>query len=388
MHAPVLPPVPYSDPWELPFAQRLRMLSTGKRRVAYYYESANNSTFRYRAYNMAQVINSDAGEGLSAGYFFQSDGYQLFEVAKLADVLVICRSGYNQAVNQLITQFRNQGKRVLFDVDDFVFDTNYTHLLIATLGLDPHHNQVWEDWFAMVARMGQTLRMCDGAITTNAYLAQRIEDFAQCEVAVVPNFMNAEQVEISQKVFDAKRASPFSRDDTVRLGYFSGSPSHRLDFALVEGALETIMAEDGRVQLTLVGYIEPGPGLWRFGSRIVRQPFHDYVNLQRLVGSVDVNLIPLQSNVFTNCKSELKYFESAAVGTVSIGSPSVKYLARVQHAKNGYVSRAHDWTRVIRLAISEIDRLPVLAGAAHDDAMSHFSWTQQRGTVLAAVGLR
>jgi hypothetical protein len=388
MYSSVFAPIPYSDPWEQPFALRLRTLLKGVRRVAYYYESANNSTFRYRAYNMAQVINSDEGNEFSAGYFFQSDGHHLSEVVRQADVLVICRSGYNQAVNQLITQFKNRGKRVLFDVDDFVFDTNYTHLLIATLGLDAHDNRVWEDWFAMVARMGQTMRMCDGAITTNAYLALRIEEFAQCKAAIVPNFMNVEQVEISQRVFDAKLTSPFCHKDLVRLGYFSGSPSHRLDFALVQEPLERIMEEDDRVQLTLVGYIEPGPGLSRFGSRVVRQPFHDYVNLQRLVGSVDVNLIPLQSNVFTNCKSELKYFESAAVGTISIGSPSINYLARVEHSKNGYVSRAHEWTRVIRHAISEIDRFPVLARAAHDDAMKHHCWTQQRDTVLAAVGLR
>lgn len=382
-----VPAVSYADPWLQPFPERLQMLSSGRSRVAYYYESANNSTFRYRAYNMVQVINASSQKEVSAGYFFQSDTPYLSDIAAQADVLVICRSGYNQAINRWITQFKNQGKRVLFDVDDFVFDTAYTHLLINTLGLDPEHPQVWEDWFAMMSRMGQTLRMCNGAITTNAYLARRIESFAQCATAVVPNFMNPEQMELSERVLDAKRVSRFSRDSCIHLGYFSGSPSHKLDFAIVEGALEMVMEEDSRVHLTLVGYIEPGAGLARFGNRVVRHPFHDYVNLQRLVGSVEFNLMPLQSNVFTHCKSELKYFEAAAVGTVSIASPSTNYAARIAHGKNGYLSRAHEWARIISLAISNMDNYGKFAEAAVSDALPRYAWSSHRHAVLAAVGM-
>ena len=49
--------VPYRDPWQLPLSERLKALSRGRRRVAYFYELADNSTFRYRVYNMAQVLN-------------------------------------------------------------------------------------------------------------------------------------------------------------------------------------------------------------------------------------------------------------------------------------------------------------------------------------------
>ena len=54
-----LPPVPYADPWLKPLASRLAMLKKHARGVAYFYEEPNNSTFRYRAYNMAQVLNED-----------------------------------------------------------------------------------------------------------------------------------------------------------------------------------------------------------------------------------------------------------------------------------------------------------------------------------------
>lgn len=381
------PERPYSDPWLLPLHERLALLARGERRVAYYYEEPNNSTFRYRAYNMAQVLNEgpDGGAEVSAGCFFRADLHALDRIAALADVLVICRSGYEHHVAQLIARLRAAGKPVLFDVDDFVFDTDYTHLIIDTLALDKNDPRVWGDWFGMIARMGQTLKCCDGAITTNAFLAERIRDFAGLPVAVVPNFMNREQLEMSDAVLAEKRAAGFAGDGSVTLGYFSGSPSHRLDYAIVEPALERLLEADDRLQLLTVGYIEPGPGMARFGNRVKRAPFHDYVNLQRLIGTVEFNLMPLQANVFTDCKSELKYFEAAASGTVSVASPSHNYAACLRDGHNGFIARAHEWERVLRRAVDRLADYPVLAGAARDDAVGRYAWTTQRPALLAAL---
>ena len=40
--------------------------------------------------------------------------------------------------------------------------------------VDEHGLQFWFGW---IARCGATLRLCDGAITTNELLAERIRDF-------------------------------------------------------------------------------------------------------------------------------------------------------------------------------------------------------------------
>jgi glycosyltransferase involved in cell wall biosynthesis len=381
-----LPAIPYSDPWNLPLAQRLRALKSGRHRVAYFYEAANNSTFRYRAYNMAQVLNSESADGCCGSYFFQEDLHRIDEIADSADVLVICRSAYNHKINQLIAKFRLRRKRVYFDIDDFVFDTSYAHLIINTLGLDMEDPKVWEDWFAMISRMGHTLRMCDGAITTNSYLARRISEFSGLPVKVVPNFMNQEQLELSERVFAEKQSNGFARDDAIHLGYFSGSPSHRLDYAIVEPALEQVLESDSRTRLMVVGYIDTGPSLSRFGSRITRQPFHDYVNLQRLISRVEFNLMPLQSNVFTHCKSELKYFEAAVVGTLSIASPSHNYAAAIGDGENGYIARAHQWVSVIRRAIANLEKYPDMANRAHSDVLAKYTWLVQRDLIKQALG--
>jgi glycosyltransferase involved in cell wall biosynthesis len=387
MFAVNLPEVPYSDPWNIPLHQRIKMLARGKRRIAYFYETANNSTFRYRAYNMVQVLNEENNNDVSASYFFLDDLNRIDEIADYADLLVICRTGYSNRINQLITRFRVLRKRVLFDIDDLVFNTSYAHLIMSTLDQNTENAEALDYWFAYLGRMGETLRMCDGALTTNDYLAGRISVFSGLPVNVVPNFINKEQLELSESLFCRKEESGFASDDKICIGYFSGSPSHNLDYAIITSALEEVMENDSRVELMVVGYIDAGPQLSRFGRRIKRQPFHDYVNLQRLVGSVEFNLMPLQSNDFTNCKSELKYFEAAIVGTLSIASPSHTYAAAIQDGKNGYIAQAHQWTSVIQRAIENFDLYPHMAAIAYADARSKYTYLNQRERILQALGL-
>lgn len=386
MHALETAGVPYADPWLQPLDERLRMLARGQRRVAYYYEAANNSTFRYRAYNMVQVLGAEADGQVGASYFFHTDREHFGEIAAQADVLVICRSGYDDTVAELLAHFRARHRPVIFDVDDFVFDTEYAHLIMNTLAVPTHDSAAWPHWFHYLGSMGATLRQCDAGITTNDFLARRMAAFSGKPVAVVPNFMNREQLVLSAKVYEEKRRRGFAGDGSIVLGYFSGSPSHTHDYAIVEPALAALLAADERLRVMVVGYIDAGPHLAPFGDRIIRQPFHDYVNLQRLVGTVEFSLAPLQRNAFTDCKSPLKVFEASAVGTLSIASPSWNYADVVQDGVNGYLARAHEWERRLRHAINDMPRYAAMAERAHDEALRRFSGQHQRAAIEQALG--
>lgn len=385
MRSPVVQPVAYADPWNQPLSERLAMLTRSRRRIAYFYETPNNSTFRYRAYNMAQVLNAEESGGISASYFFRSDYASFDDIADYADTLVICRSRYNAELSHLVAKFRARNRRVLFDIDDLVFDPSYTRLVVNTLGLDAYDDLVWDSWFAMTSRLGAALAMCDGAITTNDFLAERIRAYSGLPVRVVPNFLNREQMEISNRVYAQRVDSKFSRDGRIRLGYFSGSPSHRLDFAVVEQALVDAMNDNEELELVVVGYIEPTDAITRLARRVHKVPFQDYVNLQSVIGAVDINLMPLQANTFTDCKSELKFFDAAVVGTLSIASPSATYKAVVQHGVNGYIARAHEWKTTIDAACECIGNYAELAANARATAMERFVWTTQRPAVIEAL---
>ena len=386
MFTATVPEQAYADPWQAPLQQRLDRLARGERRVAYYYEEPNTSTFRYRAYNMAQVLNEQPGGRHAASWFFRPDLGATAEIAARADVLVVCRSGYEHRLVRLMDRFQRQGKPVLFDVDDLVVDTRHVHLLVNALGLDKDQPRVWDDWFGLVARMRATLDRCDGVITTNAHLAECIRASTGKPAAVVPNFMNREQLAVSQRLWSAKQASSFAVDGHPVLGYFSGTPSHQLDYAIAEPAIARLMARRPALRLMLVGFITPGPALAPHAGRILRQPFVDWLELQRLVASVEVNLMPLQSSVFADCKSPLKYFEAAAVGTVSVASPSVNHAACIVDGHNGLLARGHEWERQIDAVLDAGADYAAMAEHARADAVGQHAWTTQLPGLLRALG--
>jgi glycosyltransferase involved in cell wall biosynthesis len=374
----------YADPWNIPYEQRFRDLCAGRPRIAYFYEHPDTSTFRYRIYNMIQVLRA-FGDGVNAAFFCNADQANLDRVVDNADILVICRARYNQHINRMVTRARGQGKRVLFDVDDLVFDTSYTHLILKTLDQNIGHSEVWDHWFGWIGRIGATLRMCDGAITTNAFLAARLAEFSGLPVSIVPNFLNREQLYISDRIYGKKQASGFARTSELHVGYFSGTPTHNHDFAMIAEDLAEVMAEHPSVRLRVVGFMEPKGSLAKLAERIEFYPLHDFINLQRLMSLVEINIVPLQDNVFTNCKSELKYFEAAAVGTLTIASPVHTYANAIQNGHNGRLARSTEWAAQLNAAIAAMDDYPAAAARAHQAAMDRYAWYHQYPAINAAL---
>lgn len=375
----------YSDPWIASFAERFRDLCDGKRRVAYFYEQPDSSTFRYRVYNMIRVLR-DPARGIGAAYFGVADEAHFRRIVDHADVIVICRMRYTGALNEVVTRARSQGKKVLFDVDDLVFDLDYVHLILKTLDQDFRHPGVWDHWFAYIGRIGATLKMCDGAITTNRFLAKRIESFAGLKTHVIPNFMNEHQLQISRSIYDQKRSSGFARTNEVHMGYFSGTPTHNHDFSMVATALQGLMEDDSRIRLLVVGYLELRGEFAKFRDRITTYPLHDFVNLQRLMSLVEINLVPLLDNGFTNCKSELKYFEAAAVGTVTVATPIYSYASAITDGVNGYLSGSVDWGSKLRAAVALVDGgYSETAERARAHALAQYAWSEQHAALESAL---
>jgi glycosyltransferase involved in cell wall biosynthesis len=385
------------QPGQPPLYERLATLAKGKVRIAYFAENVYSSTFRYRAANMAAVLNADVAIGAnnkrttSAACFFSSDLACSAEIVDSADLLVISRARYDFEIAQLIQQFKTQGKKVWFDIDDWVFDVDQIDLIVSTQGQEPS-DEVLNYWYAVVSRMARTLRLCDGVITTNRYLANKIAKFIAIPVNIVPNFANAQQLEVSQSIYERKFAQKFNANENmgIKLGYFSGSASHNRDFALILPALKNVMLGDPRVELVLVGQVELSDGFEaKFGGRVVRHAFTDYVSLQRLIGDVDFNLVPLVANEFTNCKSELKFVDAAIVGTLTIASPTFAYAQAIRHGENGYLAEDDQWVLLQAIAIKEADleKHKRLISAAYQDVLQRFAWQTQRPAIMQALGL-
>ena len=202
---------------------------------------------------------------------------------------------------------------------------------------------------------------------------------------VVPNFLNGAQLDLSARIVERKRASGWRRDGRIHLGYFSGTPSHNRDFAIIADTVAELLQRDRRLVLRIVGFLEPKGRLAAMADRIERFPLQDFLNLQRLIGEVELNLVPLQDNTFTNCKSELKVFEAAITGTISIASPSFTLKRAIKEGETGYLAPAYRWEEVVLRAIDQLDDYPRMAEAAVAAAEERYGPARQAQAITAAV---
>ncbi|NOG69934.1 glycosyltransferase [Roseicella sp. DB1501] len=377
------PAIRYRDPWSQSFASRLAALSRGAPRVAYFYERPDTSTFRYRCFNMVEALGL-AEPGVGASWFCAADLEWADRIIDRADTIVICRARYTPAFARLIGAAKSRGRRVLFDVDDLIFDTRFTHLVLDTLDQNTTDTDL-DFWFAAMGRIGETMRLCDGVILTNEFLARRATDFCGLPTWVVPNFLNGAQLDISAQIVERKRASGWRRDGRIHLGYFSGTPSHNRDFAIIADTLAELLQRDRRLVLRIVGFLEPRGRLAGLSERIERFPLQDFLNLQRLIGEVELNLVPLQDNTFTNCKSELKIFEASITGTISIASPSFTLRRAIEEGETGYLAPAHRWEEVLLHAIDRLEDYPHMAEAALAMAEDRYGPARQAAAIMAAA---
>lgn len=386
--APV-PPLTYKDPWDLSFEERLAVLCSRERRIAYFYEKPDTSTFRYRVFNMVEALNSAPHLGISASWFSLEDFSRLNRFIDPADALVICRTRFGPVVDNVLARARIRRIPVLFDIDDLVFDESYLSLIMESLAQDRELENVWDCWFALTGRLGATLRRCDGAITTNQYLSDRIAAFVPgMSPRIVPNFLNRVQQDRSRAIWEAKLRSNFERDNRIHIGYFSGTPTHNRDFEVACSALAKIMDQYPQTVLRAVGFLDPGKVLSRRRDRIEVFPLQNFLNLQNLIGQVEINIAPLQNNEFTNCKSELKYFESAIVGTLTIASPTYAFKNLVRDGENGFLSGAQEWELKLRLALDTIKEPKQYAGIverAYSHAVGAYGWDCFASRIASAV---
>ena len=189
---------------------------------------------------------------------------------------------------------------------------------------------------------------------------------------VLRSSVNDEQVAIAERIV---RDRGEARDGRFLVGYFSGTSSHREDFALVEDALCSFLERHDDAALVLGGSLELSERLVALMARgrVIAVPRVDYVTLQYLQASVDVVLAPLVVDEFTNCKSGLKVFEAAIVGTPACASPAFAYREAIEEGVTGYVCETTaDWERALEALRSDRDACRRMGDAARAYALERY----------------
>ena len=331
-----------------------------KKTVLYVVEDVKSAQFRYRVKNVVEALHGSSE--WEAKWVLKSDlsGDDLLDV----DLVVILRqTGKDGILPDFINKAHEKGLKVLFDLDDLIFD--YKDLSILMKGTNSKNVVYWAGYIWGIRRIAKKV---DGFIATNEFLAGKLKRSFGRPCGVIPNSLNAEQIKIADESLKDKK------HDNFIVGYFSGSPTHTKDLRLIEPEIFRFLDGHKDARLRIVGYVEPSFEMQKKieAGQVEICELVDYLEQIRMMAKVDVNIAPLVINDFTNCKSELKFFEAAVVETVTIASPTHTFVKAISDSQNGFLAQPGEWYDKLEYIYGNLSENRKIAENARKSAIKHY----------------
>jgi len=322
-------------------------------------------TTRYRVSNLSAALRMHGVRSTVV----PSDAFDA-ALLETCETVVLCRVAWDDEVAAQVARLRESGTRIVFDVDDLVFDPSRVELTAPGPNrLAPRRH--------LFGRYRTTLLEADAVTVSTAPLRNEVVALGR-PVAVVPNNLGIDLLERWSGPAPASAREAVRRDDpdgdrTVRIAYLSGTATHVQDVREMAPALADVMRAHPEVELHVVGPVELPPEL--AGMRIVRHPLQRYHDLFTLIAGMDINLAPLElENDFTDGKSELKVFEAALLGVPTVASPTRPYASAIEHGRTGMLAAtAEDWRAALGTLVVDRELRHAVGAAARATIVPRFA---------------
>jgi glycosyltransferase involved in cell wall biosynthesis len=335
---------------------------------------------RYRVFNPAEGLRA-------AGYVVHIMPFdRIGEIARRrwrARTLVLFRAEDDPLVGvaAALAYARGAGMRVIYDIDDLVFDPGIACRIAGLQSLGRHRRR---EFIAATARRRRLLLACDQVTVSTVPLARAVAALGRT-AAVIPNSLNDAQLHIAAETADRPRPG----GGPLRIGYFSGSRTHQRDFAVCQEALQEILRRYERTVFRVVGHLDLGPCWEPFAGRVERIGFVPPGELLRLIAECDINLAPLErGNPFCEAKSELKFFEAGVVGVPTVASATEPFAAAIEDGVSGFVvADTAQWLAALELLCASTERRKAVGAAAKQRAVARHGLAAVVPQTIAALGL-
>lgn len=331
------------EPWLIPTNVRVReikeALSQGKKVAVMLQPKVDlASSFRYRAYNIYQATKLSKKWQLV--YFLEDEVEILTEVLPEVQLLILGRiPKWQPKLDELALLAHAKGIKIAYDLDDCVCGTKYVKSMFNAVSPDVIDQ---EYWISTCANFELISYLADGFMVTNDYLGKVLSEAHEKKpYQVIRNFLNEEQIVYSQELLE----NAPEKEKGFTIGYFSGSHTHAVDFEMVYPELLQLLKDYSDTRLKIVGMLKLPESANEFikNGQIEYRGMVDFLTLQKEISEVDVNIAPLSDNVFSNCKSELKYFEAGLVEVPTVASPTYAYEKAIDSGKNGILCQPGEW---------------------------------------------
>jgi glycosyltransferase involved in cell wall biosynthesis len=238
--------------------------------------------------------------------------------------VIICRTNHAKAILNTIDRYF-PGCKVILDLDDDVFNVspyNDNYEFYGTKEVKHGDKWLWKD--------GQTIKIAANQLEMD-YIRKLIAraDALTVSTPRLAKRFNHPNIYINYNAIDLKewRKVKLQRaKKEFRLGW-SGSPSHYIDWADIQGQLAELMKRYPDVKLVIAGAKFDGTLKGIDPQRIehwnwVLPEAHPY---RSALLDLDMAIIPLADDEFNACRSCVKWYEFSALGFPTIASAVPPY---------------------------------------------------------------
>lgn len=264
---------------------------------------------RYRCYHPAEFLVELGHQCvvLSAKQFYANPSF-------LYDIYIFHRPSLSRHnFVKILTEIKKTGAKVLADYDDIIFGDESIALISSSVKNGTLTEEVALQVYAN--NLGALLHF-DHVITSTGPLMEYAQKFnPSANVHVVPNMLPPSVTDIQKKF-----GTHLRKRSLKRIGYFAGTKSHDKDILIVEDVLHKVLSENRDFNLLVLGPVSIPFSLSTLPN-VTSAPVTSFYRLPSIMSQCSTVIAPLERSVFNDCKSRVKYLESALTGCKLIATP-------------------------------------------------------------------
>lgn len=228
-----------------------------------------------------------------------------------ADMYVFHRPKLSSRFAKIFDQIPDDAIKVA-DYDDLVFDVSVAD---QTSAVRSRNTPVWSVRAHLSENYG-ALCLFDHVTVSTAPLKDAILRLRpDVSATVIPNVPDYSYVALASQL--RARSTP---GHVKRIGYFSGTNSHNEDLAFVAEPLAEFCSRND-VEFYLVGPVEIPREFKSSSISLQTSKVKSFFDMARDVANCDMVIAPLTQSPFNECKSAIKFMESAVLSVGVIATP-------------------------------------------------------------------
>ena len=280
------------------------------------------------------------------------------------DVILFYRvPGFPDVIN-IMQYAAGLNKIMLYDLDDLIFDEQrLAEKFKGATGQLPEREQ--KEMLRGASIYRKAIETCSYALASTPVLAEELASIVGEGICTVfPNTLD-------KGLLAHINTPPVPRsDDFVDIFYGSGTRTHDEDFATIAPVLVKILKENENVRLIIVGHLTIPPELKVFSVRIRILPIMPFDSYLTVLSQAMICIAPLELGFFADCKSEIKWIESAIFKIPCVVSATRTYREVIEDGIDGCLAdNQQQWYEALSKLVNDTEYRLSVGETAHKKVM-------------------